>query len=136
MLPVIIKINGEDQYFHYNNYAIAELQKWRKATNENTDLDDTNLSLLQLIEKNFLLGVAVITYCGLVGYKYSKFEVNHGFTIESVAEALGNVNESEWLPIWEAYKEATGMASIIKNQPEVKEKKSQHSKKSLNTQSA
>lgn len=141
MQPIVpIKIKGEEHYFHFNNYALIELEKWRKKA-EQTNEDALNAVdfVNDLIERNFLLGVTIILYCGLVGYKYSKFQLTHPYKIDELSETVANADMNEWTPIWEAYKEATGMSEFLKKQAEklkdqepTTEKKSRHSKKSLN----
>lgn len=110
-----LEIKGEEHFFHFNNYAQVELMKW---TEKKDDLVEATQSLNSIIEQNFLLGMSVIVYCGLIGYQYSKFNLKHSYTIESVAETVANVDMNEWTPIWEAYKDATGMSQFIQEQAE------------------
>jgi hypothetical protein len=118
----IIKLNlkGEEHFFHFNNYAQVELMKW---TNKNDDLTEAAISLNEIIEQNFLLGMSVIIYCGLIGYQYSKFNIKHGYTLENISETIGNVDLNEWAPVWDAYKDATGMSQFIHEQAERNSKK-------------
>lgn len=116
-----LEIKGEEHFFHFNNYAQVELMKW---TEKKDDLVEATTSLNAIIEQNFLLGMSVIVYCGLIGYQYSKFNLKHSYTIESVAETVANVDMNEWTPIWEAYKDATGMSQFIQEQAEKNAKKS------------
>jgi len=142
-MHTIIKLDlaGGEHFFHFNNYALIELTKY---TQKQDDIQEATMSLNTIIEQNFLLGITVIVYCGLVGYKYSKFEIKHGYTIDWVSEQVANVNLNEWAPIWEAYKDATGMSEFLKEQAvkaEAKQtqetpKKKHHSKQSLNLPSA
>lgn len=115
-----LEIKGEEHFFHFNNYAQVELMKW---TEKKDDLVEATQSLNSIIEQNFLLGMSVIVYCGLIGYQYSKFNLKHSYTIESVAETVANVDMNEWTPIWEAYKDATGMSQFIQEQAEKNAKK-------------
>jgi len=115
-----LEIKGEEYFFHFNNYAQVELMKW---TEKKDDIVEATQSLNSIIEQNFLLGMSVIVYCGLIGYQYSKFNLKHGYTLEWVSEQVGNVDMNEWSPIWEAYKDATGMSQFITEQAEKNAKK-------------
>lgn len=137
----VIKINlrGTDHYFHFNNYALVELGKLTQ-----TDTLEAATALNDIIEKNLLLGMTMIIYCGFVGYQYSKFNLNHGYTIEDISGIVATAKLDEFDAIWEAYKKATGMSEFLEKQAakaqaetaDGESKKKSHSGKSLNLQSA
>lgn len=108
-----LELQGNEHFFHFNNYAQVELMKW---TEKKDDIVEATQSLNSIIEQNFLLGMSVIVYCGLIGYQYSKFNLKHNYTLEFVSEQVGNVDMNEWAPIWDAYKDATGMSQFIQEQ--------------------
>lgn len=120
-----LNLNDEDHFFHFNNYAQVELMKW---TDKKDDITEATVSLNSIIEQNFLLGMSVIVYCGLIGYQYSKFNLKHGYSLERISELVGNVAMNEWAPIWEAYKDATGMSQFIQEQAALNAKKEETKK--------
>lgn len=130
---VVLTLAGIERTWHFNNYALIELAKALKTTP-----DKAHSEVMKIAEDDVFMGLAVVIFAGLVGHEKSKFNLQHGITIENIAKLMGEVDTNEFTPMWDAFKRTMGISEFLNNLPESEntdkeKKKKQSGKKSTNS---
>lgn len=108
-----VKLDGVEYGFHFNNYALIELGKTLEI-----DPMQAQEKLLEVSKDDPFMGLAVILYCGFVGYFKSQFKLNHGLTIQHITTTVGSSNLDDFTEAYDKFKESTGVSQFLKDQAE------------------
>lgn len=119
---VVLKLNGIDRVWHFNNYALIELAKVLETTP-----DKAHSEVMKIAEDDVFMGLAVVVYSGLVGYEKSQFNLKHGITIQTITGLMGTVDTNEFTPMWEAFKKTMGISEFLDSLEPVKDEKKKKS---------
>lgn len=119
---VVLKLNGEDVAWHFNNYALFELAKVLETTP-----DKAHQEVMSIAKDDVFMGLAVVVYAGIVGYEKSQFNLKHGVTIQSITQLMATVDTNEFTPMWEAFKNTMGITEFLETLPPVEGEKKKKS---------
>lgn len=120
---IVLKLQGTDYYWHFNNYALLELGKVLEVSPEKAHAE-----VMKVAQDDVMMGLAVVVYAGVVGYHKSQFNLKHGITIQTITEIMAVVDAEQFTPVWETFKKAMGITEFLETLPEPKTTKEKKKK--------
>jgi len=111
--PVKIKLNGKEQGFHFNNFALAELGKALKV-----DPIDAHGKLMEIAQDDAVAAITFVLFAGFVGYEKAQGNFFHSITLASVAAEMATCNQEDFTEAYESFKQATGISEFLANLPQ------------------
>lgn len=121
---VKIKLGDKERILKFNQYCLINI-----ATVLKCDPLQIAIPLNKLVQKNIIRALVILTWGALMGYNEEIADYDNDVELKDIAGWIQDADLDNFMPLWEAFKSASGISDVLAKQSETLEENDEKKKK-------